>query len=120
MEKSDDSEEDEVQVDQPKEKDTSLPDKMAKDKKTGQASQRNEDFEIVPALSTDTSDTSSSNESDDEDVETKAEILACAQKMLRKKQREQILDDVYNKYMFDDEGLLQWFLDEERRHLQPI
>ncbi|OWM87239.1 pre-rRNA 2'-O-ribose RNA methyltransferase [Punica granatum] len=114
------SDENEMQVDRPVDKKLSLPDKMVKDKKTSQASKEKDDFEIVPAPSTDTSDSSSSDESDDEDVETKAEILACAKKMLRKKQREQILDDAYNKYMFDDEGLPQWFLDEERRHRQPI
>ncbi|KAI4295516.1 hypothetical protein L6164_035556 [Bauhinia variegata] len=79
-----------------------------------------DDFEIVPAPATDSSDDSSSDESEEEDVQTKAEILACAKKMLRKKQREQMLDDAYNKYMFDDEGLPKWFLDEERRHRQPI
>lgn len=78
-----------------------------------------DDFEIVPAPAPDLSDDSSSDESY-EDIDTKAEILACANKMLRKKQREQILDDAYNKYMFDDEGLPKWFLDEERRHRQPI
>ncbi|KAA0045562.1 hypothetical protein IC582_025161 [Cucumis melo] len=77
-------------------------------------------FEVVPAPATDSSDSSSSEESDDEDPDTRAEILACAKKMLRKKQREQILDDSYNKYMFDDAGLPKWFLDEERRHRQPI
>ncbi|KAI5660946.1 hypothetical protein M9H77_20269 [Catharanthus roseus] len=80
-----------------------------------------EDFEIVPAPATDSSDSSSSDESDVDDVETRAEILACAKKMLRKKQREEILDDAYNKYMFhDDAGLPQWFLDEEKRHRQPM
>ncbi|OVA07060.1 Ribosomal RNA methyltransferase FtsJ domain [Macleaya cordata] len=79
-----------------------------------------EDFEIVPAPATDSSDdsSSSSDESEDEDDYKKAEILACAKKMLRKKQREQLLDDAYNKYMFDDEGLPTWFLDEEKRHRQ--
>ncbi|GLU02888.1 hypothetical protein SLE2022_201210 [Rubroshorea leprosula] len=84
-----------------------------------QASKVQDDFEIVPAPATDSSD-SSSDDSEDEDADTKAEILACAKKMLRKKQREQILDDAYNKYMFDDEGLPKWFLEEERRHRQPI
>uniref|UniRef100_A0A2P2J8Y6 Putative rRNA methyltransferase n=1 Tax=Rhizophora mucronata TaxID=61149 RepID=A0A2P2J8Y6_RHIMU len=79
-----------------------------------------DDFEIVPAPATDSSDDSSSDESENYDVDTKAEILAYAKKMLRKKQREQILDDAYNKYMFDDEGLPGWFLEEERRHRQPI
>ncbi|XP_021287222.1 adoMet-dependent rRNA methyltransferase spb1 [Herrania umbratica] len=85
-----------------------------------QAPRAEDDFEIVPAPATDSSDDSSSDDSEDEDVDTKAEILACAKKMLRKKQRGQILDDAYNKYMFDDEGLPKWFLEEERRHRQPI
>ncbi|KAL8223785.1 hypothetical protein R6Q57_019260 [Mikania cordata] len=79
-----------------------------------------QDMEVVPAPETDSSDDSSSDDSDD-DVETKAEILACAKKMLRKKQREQMLDDAYNKYMFhDDDGLPKWFIDEEKKHMQPI
>ncbi|BFG41497.1 hypothetical protein CerSpe_277710 [Prunus speciosa] len=85
-----------------------------------QASKAEEDFEIVPAPGTDSSDDSSSDESEDMDIDKKAEILACAKKMLRKKPREHMLDDAYNKYMFDDEGLPRWFLDEEKRHRQPI
>ncbi|EEF49423.1 pre-rRNA 2'-O-ribose RNA methyltransferase [Ricinus communis] len=84
-----------------------------------QTSKGEEDFEIVPAPAMDSSDDSSSDDSD-EDVEAKAEILAYAKKMLRKKQREEMLDDAYNKYMFDDEGLPGWFVEEERRHRQPI
>ncbi|KAL6963851.1 hypothetical protein U1Q18_034857 [Sarracenia purpurea var. burkii] len=84
-----------------------------------EASKVEDDFEIVRAPPTDSSSDSSADESED-DVDTKAEILAYAKKMLRKKQREQILDDAYNKYMFHDEGLPKWFLDEEMRHRQPI
>ncbi|RHN61301.1 putative 27S pre-rRNA (guanosine(2922)-2'-O)-methyltransferase [Medicago truncatula] len=76
------------------------------------------DFEIVPAPAATDSDDSSSDESED-DVAKKAEILAYAQKMLRKKQREYMLDDAYNKYVFDDQGLPKWFLDEERKHRVP-
>ncbi|KAK4761271.1 hypothetical protein SAY87_006164 [Trapa incisa] len=120
LENSDDSEEEEMQVVQPKDKNSALPDRIVKDNRTGQAVKKNEEFEIVPVPSTDTSDSSSSDETDD-DIETKAEILACAKMMLRKKQREQILDDAYNKYMFDDDGELpRWFLDEEKKHRQPI
>ncbi|XVF01085.1 hypothetical protein REPUB_Repub04eG0057200 [Reevesia pubescens] len=107
----------------------SMPDK-AKVKKTDNAAGPNrtqlqalkaeDDFEIVPAPATDSSDDSSSDDSEDEDVDTKAEILAYAKKMFRKKRRGQILDDAYNKYMFDDEGLPKWFLEEEMRHRQPI
>jgi AdoMet-dependent rRNA methyltransferase SPB1 len=85
-----------------------------------------DDFEIVPqeppksAHGSD-SDTDSDSSSDDDDLDddTKAEVLAYAKKMLRKKQREQILDDAYGKYMYDDEGLPIWFLEEEKRHRQP-
>ncbi|EEE64722.1 hypothetical protein OsJ_19578 [Oryza sativa Japonica Group] len=85
-----------------------------------------DDFEIVPAepVRTEDDSSSSSDESDelDEDLDddTKAEVLAYARKMLRKKQREQILDDAYNKYMFDDEGLPKWFAEDEKRHNQPM
>ncbi|XP_016482337.1 uncharacterized protein LOC107803210 [Nicotiana tabacum] len=81
------------------------------------ASKTEEDFEIVPAPATDSSD-SSSDESDD-DIDKKAEILATAKRMLRKRPREDMIDDGYNRYMFHDEGLPKWFLDEEMRHRQP-
>ncbi|KAL5541932.1 hypothetical protein UlMin_009642 [Ulmus minor] len=81
------------------------------------ASRKEDDFEIVPAPGTDSSDDESEYE---DDVEPKAEILACAKKMLKKTQRNEMLDDAYNKYIFDDEGLPKWFLDEEKRHRQPI
>lgn len=85
-------------------------------------SQQDDGFEIVPAEPMKTSDdsSSSSDDSEEEDMGTKAEILAYAKKMLRKKQREQILDDAYNKYMFDDEGLPKWFAEEEKKHSQPM
>ncbi|MCE3052291.1 hypothetical protein HAX54_052104 [Datura stramonium] len=76
------------------------------------------DFEIVPAPATDSSD-SSSDESDD-DIDRKAEILATAKMMLRKRPREEMIDDGYNRYMFHDEGLPNWFIDEEKRHYQPV
>ncbi|XP_047157343.1 pre-rRNA 2'-O-ribose RNA methyltransferase [Vigna umbellata] len=123
-----DESKDEMDIDdEPKEK-TSVAKKVKENKTAAQAvvdhpqpqaSKTVDDFEIVPAPGTDSSDDSSSDESE-EDVETKAEILAYAKKMMRKKQREQILDDAYNKYMFDDEGLPKWFLDEEKKHRQPV
>lgn len=65
-------------------------------------------------------DDSSSGESKDKDIDTKADILACVKKTLSKKQREQILDDAYNRYMFDDDGLLDQLLLEEMRHKEAI
>lgn len=120
------SEEDDMQLDTKKEEKLPAPkakeeDKLRQPPSKNRPSEADNDFEIVPAPATDSSDDSSSDESeDDNDVDTKAEILACAKKMLRKKQREQMLDDAYNKYMFDDEGLPRWFLDEEKTHRQPI
>ncbi|CAL5377152.1 unnamed protein product [Camellia sinensis] len=111
----------ETQVAEPEEP-LSIPMKAKKNKvQEVKASKAENDFEIVPAPATDSSDDSSSDESDDDDdVYKKAEILACAKKMLRKKHREQMLDDAYNKYMFHDDGLPNWFLDEEKRHRVPI
>ncbi|ERM94685.1 adoMet-dependent rRNA methyltransferase spb1 [Amborella trichopoda] len=81
-----------------------------------------DDFEIVPAEGSSSSDDSSSDGDESEyDTDSKAEILAYAKKMLRKKQREQILDDAYNRYTFDDqEGLPVWFLEDEKRHNKPL
>ncbi|KAL9248474.1 AdoMet-dependent rRNA methyltransferase spb1-like protein [Drosera capensis] len=104
---------DEMHVDEAKPK-ASVPKKPTPKVK---ASKADDDFEIVPAPATDSSDSSSDEEYDDD---SKAEILAYAKKMLRKKQRDQIIDDGYNKYMFDDEGLPKWFIEEEKRHRQPV
>ncbi|XP_006350332.1 putative rRNA methyltransferase [Solanum tuberosum] len=82
------------------------------------ASRTDDDFEIVPAPATDSSD-SSSDESDD-DIDTKAEILATAKMMLKKRPRDEMIDDAYNRYMFHDEGLPKWFIDEEKRNFQPV
>ncbi|XP_062232175.1 uncharacterized protein LOC133929437 [Phragmites australis] len=101
--------------------DTGKKEKLAKAQRLKQ-----DDFEIVPAepVRTEEDSSSSSDESDepeeDLDDDSKAEVLAYAKKMLRKKQREQILDDAYNRYMFDDEGLPTWFLEDEKRHRQPM
>ncbi|KAJ1264130.1 hypothetical protein BS78_09G238900 [Paspalum vaginatum] len=101
--------------------DTDKKEKVAKAQRLQQ-----DDFEIVPAepVRNEEDSSSSSDDSDESEEELddyrKAEVLAYAKKMLRKKQREQILDDAYNKYMFDDEGLPNWFLEDEKRHRQPI
>ncbi|KAM7479315.1 hypothetical protein LguiA_027528 [Lonicera macranthoides] len=116
-----DGEEDQMQVDVLVQQKPVIPEKTNNLPEQSRASKLEEDFEIVPAPATDSSSDSSLDELDEDDIGTKAEILAYAKKMLRKKQREQILDDVaYNKYMFHDEGLPKWFADEEKRHNQPI
>ncbi|PWA90118.1 Ribosomal RNA large subunit methyltransferase E [Artemisia annua] len=128
MDLSEDEEDDDMQVDTkpdnqimvPRKPTSKLKQKKPQPTQSAAAAAATEDMEVVPAINTDSSDDSSSDESD-YDVETKAEILACAKKMLRKKQREHMLDDAYNKYMFhDDEGLPKWFIDEEKKHMQPM
>lgn len=76
-----------------------------------------EDFEVV---SVETSGSDLSSDDEDYDTDSKAEILAYAKKMLLKKSREEILDDGYNRFTFDDQGLPDWFVDDEKRHCQPI
>ncbi|RLN29534.1 putative rRNA methyltransferase [Panicum miliaceum] len=104
-----------------KKMDTGKKEKAAKAQRLQQ-----DDFEMVPAepVRNEDDSSSSSDESDesedDLDDYRKAEVLAYAKKMLRKKQRERILDDAYNKYMFDDEGLPNWFVEDEKRHRQPM
>ncbi|XP_047094707.1 pre-rRNA 2'-O-ribose RNA methyltransferase [Lolium rigidum] len=102
---------------------------LGKKEKPTKAAQRlqQDDIEMVPVEPVRTEDDSDSSSSSDEsepeedlDDDQKAEVLAYAHKMLRKKQREQILDDAYNRYMFDDEGLPKWFAEDEKRHTQAM
>lgn len=77
----------------------------------------NADFEVVPQESSGSSDSDSSEDSEDDNG--KAETLAYAKKMLRKRSRESIIDDAYNRYTFNDVGLPRWFNDDERKHNRP-
>lgn len=60
------------------------------------------DFEIVFQEGNSFSD----SDLDSEDDNGKVEILVYVKKMLKKKNRELILDDVYNRYIFNDEDML--------------
>ena len=55
---------------------------------------------------------------EDYDFDDLAENLALAKKMMRKKQRETIIDSTYNRFSFNDEdtNLPSWFLDDEKKH----
>ncbi|KAL3814122.1 hypothetical protein ACJIZ3_015390 [Penstemon smallii] len=113
-----DESEDEMPVERPKVTGKKMVDSSEEPINQKKPPKVDDGFEIVPAPATDSSD-SSSDESDEDDIGTKAEILACAKKLLNKKQRENIIDDAYNKHMFYDEGLPKWFVDEEKKHYQP-
>ena len=63
---------------------------------------------------------SSSSEDDGYDTDEKAEIRAIAKKMLRKKERINILNKTYNRYAFDEEDRApKWFIEEEKLHNVP-
>ena len=47
---------------------------------------------------------------------TQAEVRALAQRMLRKRSREELLEGGYNKYAFHDAGLPRWFAEDQQRH----
>lgn len=80
-----------------------------------------DDLEVVPAPVTDSSSSSDDESEEEYDTDSKCEMLAVAKKMLRKRKREEIMDDGYNKRMFDDQGLLpSWFAEDEKRHNQPL
>ncbi|KAJ9518925.1 hypothetical protein QJQ45_026217 [Haematococcus lacustris] len=66
------------------------------------------------------SDSDSEDEFDLLDDQGKAEVLALAKRMLRRKDKETIVDAAYNRYAFHDSGLPRWFAEDERRHMRPI
>jgi|TARA_B100000405_G_scaffold49539_2_gene32717 AdoMet-dependent rRNA methyltransferase SPB1 len=72
----------------------------------------------------DGSDSDESTDVDELSDGTRAEILAIGKKMLRRKQREEIIEDAYNRYAFEDDprDLPDWFVDDERRFMkaEPI
>jgi len=84
------------------------------------------DFEVVAAEE----DVEAGSESDsgyeyDSEVDelsddTRARILALGQKMIRKKDREELIEDAYNRYAFDDDDVPDWFAEDERRFMKPI
>lgn len=52
------------------------------------------------------------------DEDTRAVTLALATKLLRRKERQQFIDNAYNRYTFNDKGP-EWFEDDERKHNKP-
>lgn len=67
-------------------------------------------IEIVPAL-----------RYDDYDVDSLAQMRVLAGKMLRKKDREELIEDSYNRYSRPvDEDAPDWFIEEENKHNYKI
>ena len=61
---------------------------------------------------------SSDDEFDDLDDDGKAEVLALAKKMLRGRERQDIMDAAYHRYAFHETGLPDWFKADESRHMK--
>ena len=73
---------------------------------------KDNEFEIVE---------STTHRLEDYDIDTAAETLALAKKMLRKKDRDVIIDSTYSKYAFEDqEEAPKWFQDDEMAHNHVI
>ena len=64
------------------------------------------------------SDESSDDGFDDLDEDGRAEVLALAKKMLKGRDRQDILDNAYHKYAFHETGLPRWFEEDEKRHMK--
>ena len=64
------------------------------------------------------SDESSDDGFDDLDDEGRAEVLALAKKMLKGRERQDIMDNAYHRYAFHETGLPRWFEEDEARHMK--
>jgi len=47
------------------------------------------------------------------------EQIALAALMINKRKKRDAIDDAYNRNAFDDDGLPDWFEDDEKKHRQP-
>ena len=94
---------------------------------TGAASMEADDkprqsgFEEVPVSrqhGDGSSDESSDDGFDDLNEDGKAEVLALAKKMLKGRDRQDIMDNAYHKYAFHETALPRWFEEDEKRHMK--
>ena len=102
-------------------------DETTRKKNRKKASGGDDGFEVAPAER----DVSSGSESDsggfgyDSEVDelsddTRARILALGKKMINKKEREELIEDGYNRYAFDDDDIPDWFAEDERKFMKPV
>jgi AdoMet-dependent rRNA methyltransferase SPB1 len=76
-------------------------------------------FEEVPMSDSDDGADSGAEEFEALDDEAKAEVRALAKKFLRKKAKDDIMEAAYNRWAFHDEGLPQWFKEDEKKFMRP-
>lgn len=101
---------DKLDQEKQKEKDKKKRDRKRKEKEKEEDGAN--DFEVVKAEKT-------YSDYDSDDI---AEIRAIGKKMLRKKEREEIIDGAYSRYAFkeDPDTLPSWFAEEEVKYNKPI
>lgn len=78
-------------------------------------------FEEVPVSrqhADGSSDESSDDGFDDLDDDGRAEVLALARKMLKGRDRQDIMDNAYHRYAFHETDLPRWFEEDEKRHMK--
>jgi len=101
-------------LDKEKQKEKEKKDKKKRDRKRKDKDKEEEvnDFEVVKADKT-------YSDYDSDDI---AEIRAIGKKMLRKKDRLELIDDAYSKYAFkeDPATLPAWFAEDENKYNKPI
>ncbi|EFA85591.1 rRNA methyltransferase [Heterostelium album PN500] len=85
-------------------------DEEQEDAKQGEDNQ----FEVVP-MEQDIEYESSDSEDEDSRIKT----LAMGTMMLRKKVKQDMTDDAFNRYAFNDDDLPDWFTQDEDRHNKP-
>lgn len=71
--------------------------------------------EVIEEVPMDDPGTTKGEEEDSDEI---AELRVLAKKMLRKKQRTELLDSTYNRYSFgeDPKSLPSWFVEDESKH----
>lgn len=75
-----------------------------------QQDENNAELEIVPQ-----------KRAEDYEIDELATNLALAKKMLRKKTREQIINDSFGRERYDDhDELPKWFVEDEQKHVYKI
>lgn len=115
--KKEDNEEDNLSYDTDSDKDIINMNKKKKDTKKDSLLNKKTNRNKEDSDSEKDKEGMSSSEDDGYNTDEKAEIRAIAKKMLRKKERLKIINQSYNRYVFNDaDNAPKWFTDDEKIH----
>lgn len=94
--------------------------KELREEKKKDTKESEEDFEIVKQAANDEDDSTSDSDSiDSDDTEAIAHSMVLKKMFLKSKKKRELVDSAYNKYAFHDDGLPDWFAQDEARHMRP-